>query len=85
MYFLILGGISWNNIEDICLNSQMEKVYLTEIQKHGLKCRLEKFEIPQAIKLISEIWTPDMVHFLKFVLSKQVGNLTIFCFDFFFV
>jgi long-chain acyl-CoA synthetase len=41
----------------------MEKVYLTEIQKHGLKCRLEKFEIPQAIKLISEIWTPDMVHF----------------------
>ena len=39
----------------------MEKIFLTEIQKHGLECRLEKFEIPQAIKLISEVWTPDMV------------------------
>ena len=43
----ISGGITWNNIEDIYLNSQMEKIFLTEIQKHGSECLLEKFEIPQ--------------------------------------
>lgn len=43
----------------MCLNRQVEKVVLREIQKHSIKCRLEKFEIPQAVKLVSEVWTPD--------------------------
>ncbi len=33
---------------------------LAEIQKHSVKCRLEKFEIPQAVKLVAEVWTPDL-------------------------
>ena len=33
---------------------------LLEIQKYCAKCRLEKFEIPQAIKLVPDIWTPDI-------------------------
>lgn len=53
-------GIHWNAIEDLCANEQMEKLVLAEIQKHSVKSRLEKFEIPQAVKLVSEVWTPDM-------------------------
>ena len=40
----------------------MEHLFLAEMQKHCLKCRLEKFEIPQALKLVPDVWTPDMVH-----------------------
>lgn len=39
------------------------------MKKHAVKCKLEKFEIPQALKLIPEIWTPDLVNsFSAFVL-----------------
>lgn len=48
-------------MEDACHDVQIEKAALAEIQKHCSKCRLEKFEIPQALKLVPEVWTPDMV------------------------
>lgn len=48
------------NFEELCSNPLMEKVVLAEIQKHAGKCgRLEKLEIPKAVKLVSEVWTPD--------------------------
>ncbi|XP_057366617.1 long-chain-fatty-acid--CoA ligase 4-like isoform X3 [Daphnia carinata] len=56
----VKSGIAWENIEEICLNNIVEKSFLAEIQKYGLNCRLQKFEIPQALKLVSEVWTPDM-------------------------
>ena len=63
IYFnLNSDGISWNTLEEICQNNKMENLFLAEMQKHCLKCRLEKFEIPQALKLVPEVWTPDMVH-----------------------
>jgi len=37
----------------------MENLILKEIQIYSSTCRLNKFEIPQKIKLISDIWTPD--------------------------
>ena len=38
----------------------MENFLLTEMQKHLRKCgRLAKYEIPQALKLVPEVWTPD--------------------------
>ena len=46
--------------EDLCLNPIVEKVSLAEIQTHLRKCgRLAKYEIPQAIRLVPEMWTPD--------------------------
>ena len=43
----------------MCYNPQLEKLVLVEIQNYAAKARLNKFEIPAAIRLISEIWTPD--------------------------
>ena len=47
-------------MEALCSNPQMDELVLSEIQQHVSKDRrLEKFEVPKAVKLISEIWTPD--------------------------
>jgi long-chain acyl-CoA synthetase len=56
---ICIGGINWSSFEEMCKNSQMEKFVLQEVQNYGTKSRLNKFEIPQKIKLISEVWTPD--------------------------
>lgn len=32
---------------------------LDEVRTYAVSRRLEKFEIPQALKLVSEVWTPD--------------------------
>ena len=58
--FFFSDSFEWTSLEEMCLNSQFEKIVLAEIQKHSIKCRLEKFEVPQAVKLVPEIWTPDM-------------------------
>ena len=55
----VIDGIELSTIEELCSNAQVEKLALTEIQKHATKCRLEKFEIPQAVHLISEMWIPE--------------------------
>lgn len=55
----LTDGIELSTIEELCSSPQVEKLALTEIQKHAVKCRLEKFEIPQAIHLIADLWTPD--------------------------
>lgn len=54
-----LDGVSSDDLETLCSNAQMEKLYLGEMQKHGARCRLQKFEIPQRLKLISDVWMPD--------------------------
>lgn len=59
LFLYILDGIE-GSIEDLCSNAQMERLVLAELQKHSAKCRLEKFEIPQAVKLVAEVWTPDL-------------------------
>lgn len=41
------------NDPDVC------KVVLDNLTVHGLKGGLEKFEAPQAITLIPEVWTPE--------------------------
>jgi len=55
-----LGVSDSCSIEELCSNAQLVKAILGDIQKHSVKCRLEKFEIPQRLTLISDIWTPDM-------------------------
>lgn len=56
---LSLDGIDWRTWEEMCTNAELEKVVLKEIQSHSTICHLNKFEIPQSIKLVSEIWTPE--------------------------
>lgn len=55
----MLDGIELNTIEELCSHPEMAKLVLGELQKHAVKCRLQKFEIPQALTLIPDIWTPD--------------------------
>ena len=44
---------------ELCKNTELEKLVLKEIQKHAAKCKLAKFEVPQALKLIPDLWTPE--------------------------
>ncbi|KAI9553620.1 hypothetical protein GHT06_021542 [Daphnia sinensis] len=53
------NGIELSTIEELCSHPEMTKLVLGELQKHAVKCRLQKFEIPQALTLIPDIWTPD--------------------------
>lgn len=56
----MLDNFEWTSLEEMCTNKKLEKIVLTEIQKHSIKCRLEKFEIPQAVAIVPDVWTPDM-------------------------
>ena len=64
-YFIIyiifpFKKIELNSLEEMCSNLVLEKLALLEIQKYCAKCRLQKFEIPQRLKLVPDIWTPDI-------------------------
>lgn len=53
---LNLGPLSF---EQLCVNPKVEKEVLKELEIHGKKSKLEKFEIPAAVKLCMEVWSPD--------------------------
>ncbi|XP_018324557.1 long-chain-fatty-acid--CoA ligase 4 isoform X2 [Agrilus planipennis] len=53
-------GITEKSFEELCSLPEMEKAVLKELEEHGRKCKLEKFEIPAAVKLVKEVWSPDM-------------------------
>ena len=46
--------------EELCSNKIIEKAVLKELVEHSKKSRLEKFEIPAAITLCKDVWSPDM-------------------------
>jgi long-chain acyl-CoA synthetase len=46
--------------EAICSNKKLEKAMLKELGDHAKKSGLEKFEIPAAITLCKDVWSPDM-------------------------
>ena len=60
LIIIIIKFIEWISFEESCSSLTIEKLALLEIQKHSVKCRLEKFEIPRALKLVPDIWTPDL-------------------------
>jgi len=45
--------------EEACLDQDILSDISSALFKHGLSQRLEKFEIPRAIHLVSEPWTPE--------------------------
>lgn len=52
-------GISFTDFSDLCQKEETVKEVLGSLVKEGKKARLEKFEIPVRIKLLSEPWTPE--------------------------
>ncbi|XP_065172166.1 LOW QUALITY PROTEIN: long-chain-fatty-acid--CoA ligase 4-like [Atheta coriaria] len=52
-------GIS-GDFEELCSKPEIEKALQQEIAEHGKKCKLDKIEIPGAVKLVKEVWSPDM-------------------------
>ncbi|CAG9854208.1 unnamed protein product [Phyllotreta striolata] len=53
-------GIVNKSFEELCVNAAIEKAMVQELAEHGKKSKLAKFEIPAAIKLVTEVWSPDM-------------------------
>ncbi|XP_050438693.1 fatty acid CoA ligase Acsl3-like [Adelges cooleyi] len=47
------------NPEELYANPRLVKALLDELTAYGKKNKLERFEIPTAIKICTEIWTPD--------------------------
>jgi long-chain acyl-CoA synthetase len=52
-------GVS-GEFETLCGDKKVEKAFMKEISEHATKCRLQRFEIPQKIKLTATVWTPAM-------------------------
>ncbi|KAH0953865.1 hypothetical protein HN011_000471 [Eciton burchellii] len=53
-------GIISKSFEELCSNPQIEKVVLQDLVEQAKKCKLQRFEIPGAVKLCAEQWSPDM-------------------------
>ncbi|WCJ44641.1 long chain acyl-CoA synthetase 9 [Euphorbia peplus] len=52
-------GISFSSFADLCAKAETVKEVQASLLKEAKKARLEKFEIPAKIKLLSEPWTPE--------------------------
>ncbi|XP_011498582.1 PREDICTED: long-chain-fatty-acid--CoA ligase 4 [Ceratosolen solmsi marchali] len=53
-------GITFTSFEELCNSPTLEKAVLEALVDHSKKCNLQKFEIPGAVKLVPEAWSPDM-------------------------
>ncbi|XP_031632711.1 long-chain-fatty-acid--CoA ligase 4-like [Contarinia nasturtii] len=51
-------GVS-DTFENLCSLPAIEKALAKVLVDHGLKCKLQKFEIPAAVTLCKDVWTPD--------------------------
>ncbi|KAI0230967.1 Long-chain-fatty-acid--CoA ligase 4 [Lamellibrachia satsuma] len=51
--------VTTDDWQQLCDNLQVEKAVLLELQNYGRKGKLASFEIPQRVKLCTELWTPD--------------------------
>lgn len=52
-------GISFSDFSDLCQREETIKEVHQSLVEEAKKARLEKFEIPAKIKLLSESWTPE--------------------------
>ncbi|XP_037496340.1 long chain acyl-CoA synthetase 9, chloroplastic [Jatropha curcas] len=52
-------GISFTSFSDLCERNEAIKEVQASLGKEAKRARLEKFEIPAKIKLLSEPWTPE--------------------------
>lgn len=52
-------GISFSDFDDLCKKNAVVKEVYSSLVQAAKKARLEKFEIPAKIKLLSQPWTPE--------------------------
>ncbi|KAK2443842.1 Long chain acyl-CoA synthetase 9, chloroplastic [Trifolium repens] len=52
-------GIAYSDFSELCGKEEAVKEVHTSLLKEAKKARLEKFEIPAKIKLLSDPWTPE--------------------------
>ncbi|OIW02437.1 hypothetical protein TanjilG_05030 [Lupinus angustifolius] len=52
-------GIVYTDLSELCTKEEAVKEVHASLVKEGKKARLEKFEIPAKVKLLSEPWTPE--------------------------
>ncbi|KAI5083118.1 hypothetical protein GOP47_0002861 [Adiantum capillus-veneris] len=52
-------GFHYNTLSDLCEMEEATKEVLLSLQKVGKAAKLERFEIPAKILLVSEPWTPE--------------------------
>ena len=52
-------GLEHKTFEQLCRNKKVNQAILKELQDLGVKSGLKKFEIPGAITLVTENWTPE--------------------------
>ncbi|GAV71977.1 AMP-binding domain-containing protein [Cephalotus follicularis] len=52
-------GITFSDFADLCNKEETVKEVQASLLKEAKKARLEKFEIPAKIKLLSDVWTPE--------------------------
>ncbi|CAH1782381.1 unnamed protein product [Owenia fusiformis] len=52
-------GIEHQSWEELCEKPEIVKEYLKEIQVQGKKSKLERFEIPQRVKVCELVWLPE--------------------------
>ncbi|XP_048487431.1 long-chain-fatty-acid--CoA ligase 4 isoform X3 [Plutella xylostella] len=53
-------GVAGLSFEQLCESEAVEKAVVKELADHARKCGLERFEVPTAVKLCTEVWSPDM-------------------------
>ncbi|XP_066584617.1 fatty acid CoA ligase Acsl3 isoform X1 [Prorops nasuta] len=53
-------GITGKSLEELCSDARIEKAILQELVEQAKKCNLQRFEVPGAVKLCAEQWSPDM-------------------------
>ena len=65
------------SFEDMCMDYKVIAEVLRQVTAHGLQMGCEKFEIPKAITLIPEVWTPDsgLVTAAMKLVSFAIANL----------
>lgn len=52
-------GIEYENFSSLCSNERTVKEVINSLQKIGKSAKLQKFEIPSKVKLLSDPWTPE--------------------------
>ena len=56
----IANDLGKTSTYEILLNDKdVQRFVLKELNSHGLRNRLQKFELPQALTLVQEQWTPE--------------------------
>jgi len=52
-------NIATESFEEMCKDTTLNAEVVKELQSYGKKVKLERFEIPGAVTLCPELWTPE--------------------------